>query len=140
MSSNKHIAALAIAGATVLSPAVANAACTQGQLAGTWAAYAAGSSGAKGNWVRCEFKVNSTGAFAPASCPSTDGLGNTVPLTLSSGKITMTTPAKCTFTGHFVLQGKTYTIVHATLARDQLMATGVGTLPLATFVFMLTKI
>jgi hypothetical protein len=122
--------------ATAFAPAIADAACTQADLTGHWQLYMAGATPEGQSWAQCAVDISATGVIGRTDC--TDS--STATAALTNGRARMEIPAACTFTAHFTLAGKTFTVVHATMAQDKLAGTGVGTRPGAAFVVTMTKI
>lgn len=119
---------------TMVAPAYS--ACTQADIAGTWQAYSVGATANGGYWVQCRVSVNSNGTIANNTCIDS---GNNA-ATMTNGKVTLTSSARCTYTGNFRLGGALNTIRHATLAKSKTTAEGVGVFPGGVFRFSLTKL
>lgn len=125
-----------LASALALAPAAADAACTQADLTGRWQVYmvAAGAEGQ--SWAQCALNINASGTIAKTDCTDSSSAN----AALLNGVARMTIPAACTFTAHFTLAGKVFTVVHATMMQDKLAGTGVGTRPGEAFLFTMTKV
>lgn len=106
---------LAVTSAHAASP------CTQAKLAGRWQIYALAFDAEGVEGFRCAVAVKRTGAMA-GKCVLNDG----TTAAMSTAGLKMTTPAKCTFTGKFKLDGVLYGIKHGTLALDLKTAYGAG--------------
>ena len=122
--------------ALALAPAAADAACTQADLTGRWQVYMVAASAEGQSWAQCALNINASGTIAKTDCTDSSSAN----AALLNGVAKMTIPAACTFTAHFTLAGKVFTVVHATMAQDKLAGTGVGTRPGEAFLFTMTKI
>src|SRR3954447_15663601 len=101
MKAKRYAAAAVIAAALIVSPTIAGAAaCAQSNLAGTWRVHISLVS----FQFHCTFVVATNGAMtAQRQCIlSAAGSRYTVQ---PGGKLTMSTPGTCTFTGMFTLNG-----------------------------------
>lgn len=129
----KHTTVL-LSVALVLVPVLANAACVQADLAGTWQTYSVVPS----NWIRCRIDVAaSSGVAIDASCYSAAGQ----PIHLLSGQLVISDPSACKFTANFAFSGGAkYRVEHGTLAADGLTGNGVGLLPRGSIIFSMTKL
>lgn len=115
---------------------VANAACLQSDLSGTWQIYTVGANSSQVWWTRCKVSVNGAGTMSNGSC--SNSLGQTGAIT--SGNAKMTVGALCTFTAQFHLGGALNQVVHATLSRDKTTGSGVGTFSGGGFMLSMTKL
>jgi hypothetical protein len=108
-----------------LSPvSAAWAACTQGNLAGSWQAYAGGVDGFNDPfWIRCKLVIASNGNLAAnKQCVNSFGEPNLV--TTSNGKLTVN--SNCIVTGTVRISGQTSTVTHGTLDPSKNFVSGVG--------------
>jgi hypothetical protein len=135
----KRLAAIISGVAMLLTPAVANAACSQSNLTGVWQAYTAGVGGAVPafNWVRCKIRIADTGAIANTTCTTMAGAS----VALTNGVATLTIPGTCTFVTQFEIAGALYHVKHATLGpTDKRIGNGVGTFQGGGFAFNMTRL
>lgn len=104
----------------------AGATCTQPDIAGTWTAYSIGKDTFSGQleWVVCNLVINKAGGFArtTSSCKA----ANTT--VQAHGILTLSTPAKCAFSGTITVANGSQTdqIPSLTLSPDKQTAIGVG--------------
>ena len=120
MRKSNRIASLFVA-AVLLAPGVAHATCLQSDLAGTWQAYTFSDAG---NWTRCKLTINDTGKIANTTCTAVAGNG-----ALTQGSVTVTAPAKCTFTAQFKIDDERHRVLHGTFSPSLEIGHGVGTFP-----------
>ena len=125
-----------LAASLALAPAVADAACTQADLIGHWQVYMVAATAQGQSWAQCALNINAAGTIAKTDCTDSSSAN----AALLNGVAKMTIPAACTFTAHFTIAGKVFTVVHATMAQDKLAGTGVGTRPGEAFLFTMTRI
>src|SRR6185312_2545584 len=111
--------------------AAAEAACTQADLIGHWQVYMVAATAQGQSWAQCALDINAGGTIGKTDCTDSSGAN----AALLNGTTRMSIPAACTFTAHFTLAGKVFTVVHATMTPDKLGGTGVGTRPGEAFLF-----
>jgi hypothetical protein len=136
VANRKNTVASVLAASLALAPAAANAACTQADLTGRWQVYMVAASAAGQSWAQCALNINAGGVIAKTDCTDSSSAN----AALVNGVARMTIPAACTFTAHFTLAGRVFTVVHATMAQDKVSGTGVGTRPGEAFLFTMTKV
>jgi hypothetical protein len=115
-----------------LSPAIADAACTQADLAGSWQAYVFNS---QEQWFRCRLQINGAGDVADTTCVTTS-----TSAALTRGTVDLIAPAVCTYTAQYKLKGFPHKIDHITLSKDKTIATGVGFAGNVKFIVHFTKL
>ncbi len=128
--SKTRVAVLAVS--LALFPALANATCTQADLAGNWQAYVFNG---QGQWFRCKLQIDRAGNIADTTCVTTSTSAK-----LTRGKVTLTAPAVCTFTAQYKLNGLPHKIDHGTLSKDKTIATAVGFAGNVKFIVHFTKL
>lgn len=116
--------------------ATAQAACTQTNAAGTWAAYSAGTTGGDLYWFRCTLTINGAGKITAGSCTESNGQASPM-----GGTIRLVAAAVCTYRAalNFSKFGQTATIDQATLSLDKQAVLGVGTFLGTKFTFDMLK-
>jgi hypothetical protein len=119
--------------ALVISPVAARASCAQADLAGSWKFYR--NQGKE--WERCNFVVKNGGVFEPGGSCSFSF--DATPMQISKGLAKLTSPADCTFTARFAVDGHVTEIVDATLSYDKHTAAGVGNQSISEFIFTMLK-
>ncbi len=125
---------------SMLTATVANAACVQGDLAGTWQVYSHGWDNAAGGflwWNRCKVTFNASGTMTAGTCvASKNGEGGPI----SNGSGTLTVANACTFTAQFTVGGLLNRVVHSTMSKDKEVVTGVGTFSGGAFSFQMSRL
>ena len=127
--------AAALSALATASPA--DAACTQAQAAGTWAAYSVGAQSGSVYWIKCTLTIKTNGAFSAGSCIQSNGASSP-----ASGTVKLTNAANCTYSGSitFTADGVTSTVNQATLSQSKELVDGVGTFLGGGFAFNMVRI
>jgi hypothetical protein len=114
----------------------ANAACIQGNAAGTWAAYSAGTTKGVYYWFKCALTIGPAGKIIAGSCTESNGLASPI-----TGQVKLTEAANCTFTGtlNFTKFKETATVDQATLSLDRQAVLGIGSILTNKFSFNMLK-
>src|SRR5258708_3067067 len=128
MKAKRHAAAAVIAASVFLSPTAASAACAQSNLSGTWRVHISLVS----FQFHCTFVVATNAALTAQRQCILSAAGSRYTLQ-TGGKLTMSTPSTCTFTGTFTLNGgvaagqKIVTIKDGVLSKNFEVGAAVGT-------------
>jgi hypothetical protein len=123
--------------ACVFSPAVASAACTQADVAGTWYAYVYGVDGGVGSWARCKLRVDAAGDVRDIPCQTSANQS----LDLTNGRITLRHGDQCAYSARFRIgPDEIYDVRHITLSRDKITAEGAGIVEGRAIIVSLTKL
>ena len=129
----RFVAAAMILATTFTS--VAQAACTQAQLAGVWKAYSAGVDTGVSYWTSCLIVINSVGVIAPTTCVNSFNFFGQL-----QGRVVLTRGNLCEYNGWFTFASATNYLRNMTLARDNNTAAGVGVFTGGSFIFTMTRI
>jgi hypothetical protein len=135
----RQLIAIVTGVAFLATAAAANAACTQGNLAGNWQVYAFGAGSQGASWARCTISINGGGAIQNTTCVTPFGAAQ-----LKGGSATLLNGPTCTYKAQFSINGPTgglYKVDHATLSKDKEIGNGVGTFGSnGQLVFNMTKL
>lgn len=139
MKAKRHAAAAVIAASVFLGPTAASAAaCTQSDLTATWRVHIT-----RGNLrLFCTFAVATNGNLSAVRQCISESSGARYTLQ-SGGKLTMSTPSACTFTGSFIVvnsgQSNTMTVKDGVLSKNHEVGSALGTFGTDGAAFELTR-
>lgn len=110
---------------SALTSAQAIAACTQGNLAGTWTAYSVSVNSGALAWTTCTLVINAAGGFSTntSACLTSSGVSAN-----AQGTLKLFKAATCAFNGSikFPAYGTTDYIRAVTVSLDHMTASGIG--------------
>jgi hypothetical protein len=132
----RTLSGVATALALAITASPADATCVQGNAAGTWAAYSAGTTKGTYYWFKCALTINTAGKITTGSCTESNGLASPI-----TGSVHLTVPADCTFTGtlDFTKFKEKATVDQATLSLDKQAVLGIGSILTNKFTFNMLK-
>jgi len=118
-----------VATSLFLGSATAQAACSQGNFAGTWEVFLTKADSESISWQSCSLNLAKNGTISSGTCKSYEG----TELSVNSDKITVS--SDCSVTGAIVIGTETYTISDGQISKNKFDMAGVGTTSAGLFTF-----
>jgi hypothetical protein len=121
--------------ATLLTPAIVMAACSQADISGQWQATASGYGGGRFYRAECTVSVGTNGAISGSSCTNTQGQTGA----MTDARLILSSGTDCSYRGSFIWFNTLHQVNQLTLAGGRKAADGTGTFERGHFTFVMTK-